>query len=289
MAFAKRVLPILACLSISPWLAAQESTSPNIRFGMPSPAKADPSHKEDYLIERAQYVLSYNNKTKTPNWVCWCLKKEDIGKSQRGAFKQDGTLPAGFTQITSTVYNDSGFDRGHMCPAQDRSSHQKDMDATFFLTNVVPQSPDSNQHAWERLESYCRSLARDHVLYICCGPHGVGGVGKNGKADVIGKGKMQVTVPAKLWKVILVMPNEAAGPRKNTRAIAIIMPNNQEVGYDWAKHRVSVREVEKLTGFTFFPKIDAEIAHEIKKDADEVQVRVPAEQHRRKGKDRSDE
>jgi endonuclease G len=84
-----------------------------------------------------------------------------------------------------------------------------------------------------------------------------------------------VTVPAKIWKVILVLPSEDAEPRKNTRAIAVIMPNDQSVGYDWTKYRVSVREVEKLTGFTFFPKIPAEVSAEIKKDVDTVKVKVP--------------
>jgi endonuclease G, mitochondrial len=161
---------VLVLLTVIPLLAGQDTPNRNIRFGMPSPAKADNAQREDYLIERPQYVLSYNAKTRTPNWVSWCLHKDDIGKSKRGAFEPDPLLPNGFPKVTTQAYIGSGFDRGHMCPAQDRSSRQEDMDATFYLTNVVPQSPDSNQYGWERLESYCRTLAREHTLYICCGP-----------------------------------------------------------------------------------------------------------------------
>ena len=40
------------------------------------------------------------------------------------------------------------------------------------------------------LEHYCRELTKGgHVLWICCGPAGVGGEGKDGKKDEIGKGK----------------------------------------------------------------------------------------------------
>ena len=39
--------------------------------------------------------------------------------------------------MTSHVYDGSGFDRGHQCPAKDRSSSQKDCDATFFLTKIM--------------------------------------------------------------------------------------------------------------------------------------------------------
>ena len=274
--FAKRcLLPTLAMLSYIPLFAAQESPNRHLRFGMPSTAKADSAHHEAYLIVRPQYVLSYNDKKRTPNWVSWCLRKEDIGESTRGPFEPDPLLPRGFTKVTTHVYDGSGFDRGHMCPAQDRSSRQADMDATFYTTNIVPQSPASNQHAWERLESYCRSLTKEgHVLYICCGPHGVGGIGKNGPHDEIGKGKISVTVPAKIWKVILVLPNEDAEPRRNTRAIAVIMPNDQSVDFDWTHYRVSVREVEKLTGYTFFRKISTEVAADIKRDVDAVKVKV---------------
>jgi endonuclease G len=112
------------------------------------------------------------------------------------------------------------------------------------------------------------------VLYLYCGPHGEGGERKNGPAKEIGK-NLKVTVPAKFWKVILVLPSEDAHPRRNTRAFAVIMPNDQSGDFDWAKYRVSVAEVEKLTGFTFFSNIDAEVAAEIKRDADTVKVRTP--------------
>jgi len=250
-----------------------QKRSPNIRFGLPSAAKADPEQREDYLIERPQYTLSYNAKTKFPNWVSWRLRKTDIGKAQRVPFEPDPLLPKGFAKVTSNTYNGSGFDRGHMCPAHDRSSDQKDIEATFYMTNIVPQSPNSNQKGWERLESYCRELAhKGHVLYIVCGPQGVGGTGKDGPKDEIGKGKIEVTVPAKLWKVILVLPNEDAEPRKNTRVIAVVMPNDQSVGFDWSKYRVSVKHVEKLTGYKFFANLPEELAAELKGRVDDDEI-----------------
>jgi endonuclease G len=142
------------------------------------------------------------------------------------------------------------------------------------MTNIVPQSPSSNQKGWERLEDYCRTLAHQgHVLHIVCGPHGVGGTGKLRSREEIGKTR-KITVPHVLWKVVLVLPREDAEPRKNTRSIAVIMPNDQSVGFDWTKYRVSVREVEKLTGFHFWPAIPAEVAQEIKGRVDDVRVRV---------------
>jgi len=279
------LLPVLALLLALP-LACQEvkskdpltelTSNRNIRFGMPGPASNDPKDREAFLIEREQFVLSYNGKTRTPNWVSWALKKDDIGKAKRAPFSPDPLLPNSFGKVTSHVYDGSGFDRGHMCPAQDRSGTQKDMDATFYMTNVVPQSPHSNQRGWERLEDYSRHLTKDgHVLCISCGPAGKGGEGKEGHKEEIGKGNVDVIVPAKLWKVILVLSEEDGDPTKRTRSIAIIMPNDQSVNYDWTKYRVSVDEVEKLTGLKFWPLIPEETAKALKEKVDEVKVHVP--------------
>jgi endonuclease G len=204
------------------------------------------------------------------------LRQEDVGKAKRGPFALDPLLPTVFAKVTSDVYDGSGFDRGHMCPAQDRSATQGDMDATFFMSNVVPQAPNCNQRGWERLEAYCRALAKEgHTLHIVCGPAGVGGVGKDGKKDEIGKGRIEVTVPASVWKVILVLPNAEAEPTKRTRVISVIMPNDQSVDYDWAQYRVSVRDVEKLTGYKFFPSIPDDVARELREKVDEVKIRTP--------------
>src|SRR3954454_22894066 len=107
------------------------------------------------------------------------LVKSDIGKAARAPFEPDPDLPRGMARVTPHVYDRSGFDRGHMCPAKDRSRTAADIRATFYLTNILPQSPASNQRGWERLEHFCCRLAqRGHELHIIAGPYGVGGVGK---------------------------------------------------------------------------------------------------------------
>ena len=65
----------------------------NVRYGTPGEAKDDPAHKEAFLIDRPQYVMSYNDKTKTANWVCWQLVAKDIGRTARGEFHPDKALP----------------------------------------------------------------------------------------------------------------------------------------------------------------------------------------------------
>src|SRR5205085_919437 len=100
--------------------------------------------------------------------------KDDLGKADRqDDFRPNKSLPAGWYQVSKKSYAGTGFDKGHMCNSKDRTSTPEDNSATFLMTNMVPQSPNNNQKAWERLESYCRDLAtQGKELYIVCGPAG---------------------------------------------------------------------------------------------------------------------
>jgi hypothetical protein len=80
-------------LLLSLAMARAQEANPNIRFGMPAPAEPDPESREAFLIVRQQYVLSYNAKTRTPNWVSWRLRNEDIGNAPRLPFEPDPALP----------------------------------------------------------------------------------------------------------------------------------------------------------------------------------------------------
>jgi endonuclease G len=237
----------------------------NIPFGKPVPITkfADPT-KEDHLIERAEYVLSFNGSKNIPNWVAWNLVKEDIGNQHRGAFEPDPILPKGFDRVTSQFYNNCGFDRGHMCDSKDRSNTRQANDNVFFMTNIIPQSSNNNQKGWERLETYCRDLAQEgNSLYIVCGPTGQGGEGKLGHKNFISLNGIKVVVPSITWKVIVVLPEGAKAPDRNTRTIAVMVPNDQSVDDNWAKYRVSARHVEEQIGYTLFPNMEKKVADAI--------------------------
>lgn len=225
----------------------------NIRFGMPADAKPEPANKDAYLVERPQYVLSYNDAKKIPNWVCWNLSHADIGKTARSAFTEDPDLPPGFKRVTTGMYTGSGFDRGHVCPSKDRSDTEDNNKPLFYMTNIMPQAPKCNQGAWERFEQHCRDLTKDgSELYIAAGPHGQGGSGTEGEAQAVGK-SVKIAVPQSVWKVVLVLPNRDARPDRDSKMLAVWVPNDQTVTEAWKPYQVSVATVEQRTGYTFFP------------------------------------
>ena len=258
-------------------VTAPADPAENMAMGNPSGATTDVNNPLNYLLVKTQYVVSYNRDRGTPNWVSWHLDSTNIGSTNRqNDFRPDPSLPASWYQVLDTDYSGSGFDRGHHCPSGDRTDTVANNSATFFMTNMMPQAPNNNQGPWNLLEVYSRTLAQaGNELYIVAGGTGIGGTGLNGGTTNIINTPTggHITVPEKTWKVIIVLPNgsnDVDRVTKNTRVIAVIMPNQQSIGINtpWQNFRVSVRQVEALTGYTFFTNVRPLVRHLLKLRAD---------------------
>jgi len=219
--------------------------SAHLRMGNPSQATVQTSDKNNFLLKKPFFAVSYNNVKGTPNWVSWRLSKEDLGSAPRRPFAPDTTLPSGFNQVLPSDYSNSGFDRGHMCPHSDRSKSKESSTATFVMTNMVPQSPENNQRAWNQMEIYLRDLVKEggKTCYIIAGPAGMGGVGRNGPRAKTPTGK--VVVPAVTWMVVLVLDEDVADASQlnedsSIRLIAIVVPNDRTPGLEWSGYRTTV-------------------------------------------------
>ena len=235
-------------------------------LGNPSDAIASTSSPENYLMEKPQFTISYNNEKYIPNWVAWHLQSSDIGEADReDDFRPDDELPDGWYGIKKADYQypKYGFDRGHVCPSADRTASQEDNSMTFLMTNMVPQAPDSNRVVWRLLEEYERDLALEgNELYIIAGVYGVGGSSEKGSFDSVevklkGGEIINMEVPAYTWKVLVCFP-EGSGDldRVSSEAtvIAVMIPNQDNVHKDatWETYKTTIDEIEAATGYDFF-------------------------------------
>jgi endonuclease G len=279
-------LAIGLVLSVPTALLAQASTKKDhLVLGNPSGAKADleDPDKTNFLMEKDFFALSYNSEKGTPNWVSWRLVKEDFMPSLKRAddFHPDTTdLPDAFFRVQPKNYELAGFDRGHMCPNGDRDVSKESADATFVMTNMVPQSPALNRQSWKMLEEHCRDLAKaDNELYIVAGPLGSGGHGvveKKRKGVVIEEKPVfattlangKISVPAQCFKVVLVVERGdgslAERLAKNGDLFAVIMANDQ-TPKKWKEHLVPIQEVENLTKCKFFSDVPADVMNALRK------------------------
>ena len=253
----KIILSLILFLTL-PFVLFAQSSNPNISLGLPR----DSDSTDDYIIYRTQYVVSFNPDRHVANWVSWQLDADWYGDAPRYTkFLQDPDLPKSIYQAKDKDYSKSGYDKGHIVRSEERTATVEDNITTFYYTNVMPQTADLNRGIWLQLERYCEYLClkENKELYIIAG-----GIYHEGYSR-IGKG---IAVPDSCFKIIVVLDRGEGleSVNKNTRVIAVVMPNVEGVRKgDWHDYTTSVDRIEWSTGYDFLSNIDEEVQDEIEK------------------------
>lgn len=151
-----------------------------------------------------RYSVEYDTTLKIPRRVTWDLCSDDIGSVKRISsmkFYSDDDIPGKTAEPTD--YNQSGYDRGHMCPAADRSCSRRAMMATFSMENIAPQVPALNRGAWKRIEDACRRYAK--------GGHPVTVIADAifWQTDTLRIGRSRVAVPHAFVKTVRLQANDS--------------------------------------------------------------------------------
>jgi DNA/RNA endonuclease G (NUC1) len=249
----------------------------NVLGGMPEGDYALDS-RNTVVLSRGQYVVAFNTKAKVPRWTAWQIVKSDIGDVERSnEFLSDDILN-GFMQskkrdlgVSPSDYTNTCFDRGHQSPAKDRSRTVRDSQATFFMSNMAPQTAFLNRGIWAKHEMHTRTLVEDKGkrVQVIAGP-----ILRDGR-EGIGPDK-DIAVPESFFKVVLVYADKEATQPESYEAI--IMPNVTSNGKDplaerdeacaqskgsyaqgsmsnkWKDYSVTLAEVERQTQMVF-PKV----------------------------------
>lgn len=204
------------------------------------------AHKAHLQIKDYEgFRVAFNADNHTPDWVAWELlgAETDGTQTRHNKFWSDPELN-GCPETSD--YSNSGYDRGHMCPAADQKWSQQAMIDCFSLANICPQDHKLNTGAWKTLENKERQWAqRDSALVIIAGPI-------YSESDNIRVGKRGVRVPGAFFKIL------AAPYLPSPRGIAFVYPNMTAPG-NMQNYVMTIRDVEKLTGYDFLSALPDDI------------------------------
>lgn len=208
-----------------------------------------PSSTTGEVVHHQNYSLSYNEDYEQAEWVAYELKASHLSSTnhKRPYFEIDEAVKTGAADWRN--YKNSGYDRGHLCPAGDRRFTKEAHDETFLTSNISPQEHQFNAGVWNRLEQKVRYWAKknDGVFVI------TGGVLKEGLKRI---GDEDVAVPNQFYKVILDNTNG------KFKMLAFLVPH-EDSDLPLYKFVVSVDEVEALTGIDFFPELEDSIENSL--------------------------
>jgi endonuclease G len=208
-----------------------------------------PTSTTGQIVHHEGYSLSYSEPHEQAEWVAYELKKLHLSSTnfKRPYFEIDKAVKTGAADWRN--YKNSGYDRGHLCPAGDKRYSKQAHDETFLTSNISPQEHDFNSGIWNTLEQKVRYWANkyDGVFVV------TGGVLND---DLESIGDEDVSVPNQFYKIIL---DNNSG---KTKMIAFLMPHkdSNKPLYEFV---VSVDKVEALTGIDFFPELNDNVENNL--------------------------
>lgn len=221
----------------------------------------------DEVIEHSAMFLGYSEEHEQAAWVMHMLVPEVIsGKVGRSNdFRPDPKVSSGTAveedyflkslEADGTYsYDGFGFDRGHLAPSADFRWSEKALSESYFYSNMSPQRAEFNRGGWAELEDAMRAyLYRNpnRSLFIVTLPVLHEGLPK------IERSVNGVSIPEHYLKVALDL--------ELGRGIAFYMAN-QRVDAPLSSYAISIDEAERISGYDFFPLVDAAIMDPIEAD-----------------------
>ncbi len=199
------------------------------------------------------YSFSYNEPYLVSDWVAYPLyadMSKDRVDREDSEWVKDPFLSKQ-CDVTTGSYPDVNYDRGHQIPSRDRSGGAMTNQHTFYCSNVTPQLHDFNGGIWKNLEEAVRTWsASADTMYVVTGC-----VVDSNCPTVQDRAKQAVAIPKAYYKALLHRKGstyKAAGVYlEHTNAIA---------GGNYKDYEITLKELEKKTGMTFFVNLPADQA-----------------------------
>lgn len=213
-----------------------------------------PKPSLNQVIVHKFYTLSYNENYEQAEWVAYSLKKENLKKHnfKRPYFVQDKKVTTNSADWRN--YKNSGYDKGHLCPAGDMTFSEAAYEETFLTSNIAPQKHQFNSGIWNRLEQKTRYWAEKYgEIYVVSG-----GVLTTGLKTI---GYEKVAVPKYFYKIIALQKNG------QIKVIAFLVPH-QESKKPLYSFVTSVDEIERITNINFFSKLEDTLEVKVEKSND---------------------
>jgi len=191
------------------------------------------------IIHHNAFTACYSDSMKESKWVEYRLRKSELiakRTPRTNKFLADPMITT--TKVMPNDYAKSGYDRGHMAPAEDMEYNSTDEAECFYMTNMIPQLPGFNRGVWKKLEMRIRSWVMvDTNLIVITGPV-LGPISKT-----IGPNK--IMVPEACYKLVI----------DSLNYVCFVIPNAISHA-DLNIFKVSVDSLSRLTGISFKKMIE---------------------------------
>lgn len=176
----------------------------------------------DVVVDKGIYKSHFSKTLRAPLFVEYELYRGGGKVSRRGMKFEEG-----YGTARNIDYRKSGYDKGHLVPAEDFAFDGYKEQQTFSFYNCFPQAPQLNRGAWKVWEATIRAESQKWPLKIYTG----GIYGSNTL-------NYKIAIPDYCWKVVF---NQQTG-----RLMHVLLFRNDASG---AVYRVTMAQLKEQLGY----------------------------------------
>jgi len=228
----------------------QELRDINLRWGIPS--------VEEKLLKKGYFTINYSEKWKIPLWVAYHISadKLQIKVHRTNDFRADIELSEG-SRAKSYDYAKSGFAKGHHVIPEAFRYDKAAVSETFLLSTISPQTYQVNRSIWPSIEKeILHTAAKMEEAWVFSG-----NLFLDQYNEIIEPSKFigpnDIAVPTHFFKVILFRDK-----RSTYFMEAYLVPNQKKISINYTEYLKTVKELEKITKYEFFPKLELKLGAE---------------------------
>jgi endonuclease G len=233
---------------------------------------------DDYGVT---FSLEWDSKIRAQRWTCYDLNKRNAAKNgnTRKSLWPDGDpwdvdpdVPkseqqATYSELSKSYYPGSNdyYEKGHVCPSNDRLYTKAANKQTFYMTNILPMVQKFNSGIWQKMEiqlnDWAQKLGNGDTIFVCKG-------GTIDKEDqILGKTIGNHVVPKYFFMALY------AKTSTGQKMLGFWAEHlNEDTKGDALKgYVVNIDELEQKTGIDFFCNLDDSAEEQLEsKKTDEI-------------------
>jgi DNA/RNA endonuclease G (NUC1) len=188
------------------------------------------------------------------------------GSGRNDSYKPDPKIPSDIQQYSKSY--SGGCNKGHMIASNERTISPATNKQVFYYSNIAPQYSstfNTGGGAWNNLEELVNDYWCTDTLYQVVGCYFdtyTDAYGKTATPKTAECGGQDTSIPTMFYMALLRTKGGRTGKSvmncsaNELQCVAFVMRHTMEKGHEpEARDLISIAELEKITGFTYFPNV----------------------------------
>lgn len=214
------------------------------------------------------YTVCYSAEHHCPVWVAAPRHDMYEGSTERtDAYGKDPDIPSGIQYNSKST--GGGCNKGHMLGSAERTSSRGTNEQVFYYTNIAPQYSstfNTGGGGWNTLEDWVDGQVCSDTLYVVIGAYFDKYTDRRGYSASPKKisfgGRSDVSCPTMFYYILMRTKKGNSGKSlsqctaSEIKCAAFVRSHETDKGTKVSSQDLmSVSDLEKLTGFTYFPNV----------------------------------